>query len=75
MSLPEPVQIDSRPLVKGKNDGRKDKPIDIEIKDKEEYKGSHPSQGGEDRSAKQQIRRDFLHSSFLTWKGVSIQAF
>jgi hypothetical protein len=37
--FPEPVKIHRGPLVKGKDDGRKDEPVDVEIQNKKKNKG------------------------------------
>jgi len=56
-------------LIKGENNRGEDEPVNVEIEDEEEDKSGHSSQGGEERSGKQEVGIDLLHYSFLLWGG------
>lgn len=69
MLLPKPVQIHSRILIYGENDGGEDEPVDVEVEDKQEDKSSDTPEGSEDRGRKKKVGVDLFHSSFLLGTG------
>jgi len=62
--FPEPVEKHGRSLIKSEDNGREDKPVDVEIGGKKKDEGCHPGYRGQDGCGEKEMREYFFHPSY-----------